>query len=431
MEEKDSIAITEQNSIVRSAILALVFFFTMCSHYIFKSTVGGIIIKTFTAYGMPWFDLADAFLAIVLVVTLFLLRSYNFTILSFSKWVTYSLCVILVVVSFFGIGEDGGKGTLIVTGLAGNILVFVATYEIWMLVVGSAYKRNWLTLTIVGVGAQLGVFAGATISKHLVTPQIIPWIPSIVGGLYLGVFATLNLCIKKFSCAGTVLDSLLHVKVFKTEMQKTLSQLVKGFTSYIGTLLLLIIVGSVFGRSVNWLIQQQADYKATIKEATGFLASFYQSSAILSLLFQVCVTPLALRLLPNRLGFLMQPVLGMAIVLLMWTKVDTVVSISLLMIFTSLDYTVYNSYKERLWLSVPLINKVYQKAIAALLLPKVASVINAVGVLALASNSIILWESVLLVLSGVWIVVMVQAVKKNKQQEGLDISDLRKSLSNV
>lgn len=425
-------ALTGQQSVVRSLILAVVFFITMATHYIFKSAVVSVLIKTFSAYGMPWFDIADALLSGILVMLLLLLRARKIKISSSIRVITAVLSLSLIITSMIARPDARHRLPLTIVGLAGNVMVFIATYGIWMLMVSAAFKRSWLTLSIVGVGAQLGVWAGATISKLLPEAFITSWLPACVGVLYILIFMLLGFFMKKFSCAGTSPEILPpDTDLAAPHANTRVRQLMKGFSPYIKMLLLLILIGSVFGRSVNWLIQQQADYKSTIKEATGFLATFYQSSALISLAFQLLITPVTLRMLPNRWGLIIQPLFAMTIIVLMLLKIDTYIYVTLLMVFTSLDFTMYNAFKERLWLPVPLVNKVYHKAVAALFIPKIAGVINGLGVLILAAGSMQQWKIFVMIQAALWILVVWQVSVRNRRQEQYTISDVRPSLDAV
>ncbi|MFP9099526.1 hypothetical protein ACLI09_10755 [Flavobacterium sp. RHBU_24] len=404
---KNSI-LTYKESVIRSIMLSVIFFLTMVVHYIYKAGIGGLLIKTFSAMKTPWFDIGDALLAIILVILIFILRTKKVKI---SKSISYiSLLFNVVLISATPLWDEGNI-ILIIVGLIGNILIFIATYNIWMLVISTAFKKSWITLSIVGMGAQLGVYVGAYIGQVMVV-NIKEEIPALIGGMYIIIFLLITRCIKKFSCEGTKFDGFYPEEAQKVNTIE--QQLKKGFSPYIKTLLFLILIGSVFGRSINWLVQQQADYKNTIEEASGFLADFYQSGAILSILCQLMITPIALKYLKDKRGLILQPILAILIPVFLLAKINISVNIIFLMIFTAFDYTLYNSFKEKLWLHTPLVNKIYHKAIAALIIPKIAGVLNALSILIIAGYDYSIWIAYIIIISLIWLFTVIYTVYLNE-----------------
>ncbi|MBO9573722.1 MAG: hypothetical protein J7497_16160 [Chitinophagaceae bacterium] len=428
--------LSEKTSVRRACIIAVVMFITMVAHYIFKTGISGLLVKAFTAMKMPWLQIADAIVGFIIIGYLFYMRTSRYRFSRAVVIISITVAIGLCILSAFIHPGATNKPVLFMLGLAVNMLVYTATYCSWMLLVTTAFERNWLTLSIVGTGAQLGVLVGSWAGKTLAVPGFIRYLPGTIGVLYVCIFLLLGISIKKFSCGGIVLSNSSNNSIVVRNRlllwaRGIMKQYQHNTNSYIILILSLILTASIFGQTLNWRLQLMADYKTTVAAASNFLGDFYQAMAIIALIVQIVITPLMLRYIPSYAGMLLQPFLGILLAVLIQGNIATNIGLAGMVIFSSLDYTVYYAYKERLWLHVPLFNKVYHKAYAGLLIPKLAALINAASVLLLASHNFSIWVNYVIVIVLLWMVATMVVIWTNTKYSRSGITDYKSSINEV
>lgn len=422
--------ITVRQSVARSIVLFFLLFFTMTVHYIFKTGPMAVLIKTFSAGKMPWFDVADFGFTLIITMAIITLKKYT-RISVIIQSITLFFCTILLMLPFIFNSPQWQMPKLVTFSLIANVLVYIATYGIWMLTVSSAFKRVWLTFAIIGAGAQLGVFVGGLLGNSIIIKNFAELSSTIIGAIYILIFSILAICIRKFSCGG-VSTSVLTAKTNNPASgQASAKASWADRPVYIILILMVLLIGAIIGRSVNWFVQNLADYKATIKEASGFLATFYTSNAIFSLLVQLILTPIFLKTFKLKWGLLIQPFLAILLVALFFIKADTTLAVIPLIIYTAVDYTIFSSFKEKLWLYVPLTSKIKDKAVTSLIVPKIAALINAALILFLYPVSLTAVKVLLLGFIIIWIIVIINVSNREQKYEAIKITDLRSSLDEV
>jgi uncharacterized membrane protein (DUF485 family) len=397
--------ITSQTSIKRAGILSLIMFSVMTNHYVFKTGVNAIVLKSFGAMKIPWLELCDATMSIIVIAMLYYIRRIRKRLSDYVIWFSTALSAAMICFGVFWLLQFSEQPLLFSISISGNMLIFAATYCIWMLLTSTAYVRSWATLTIVGIGAQAGVYVGSSLGKQITFANGGNWLPVIVGTVYVLLFPLLAQCIRKFSCGGTKLTQ-------QNGSNNSESESTVYAKSFLVSVLLLVFCGIVYGRAINW-------------------RDYYQTMAILSLLCQMALTPLALRTLQIKAGLLIQPLLGISIALITIWKNDVATSLNCILVFTCLDYTVYNAFKERLWVHQSLVNKVFSKSFAALLIPKLAGILNAVIILSFNKNVTVSWTIFILVAGMAWAIAAIVSYRASKSYEKLPISVFKPSLDNI
>ncbi|WP_345085205.1 hypothetical protein [Nemorincola caseinilytica] len=418
--------ITDGRSLKRALILALIMFIAMVNHYVFKTGVNAIVVKTFGALKIPWIELCDALLSILVVFLLVNIKKIRARFSSYIIWLSIILSTTLIALGWVWNIYTKTDTVLFLIGLAGNMLVFAATYCIWMLLTSTAFMKSWLTITLVGLGAQLGVFVGAAIAKNMALQGHINKLPILIGAIYICLFPFISSCIRKFSCGGVEEQE----NTGSSPKESATRSVIPG-SYFIFSILLLVLLGGIYGRAVNWRIQQFADYRTSIINASTFLGDYYQTMSVLSILFQIFITPIVLRKIPNVIGLVFQPIFGILIAVLAIWKNDVLLCLNCMLVFTCSDYTIYNAFKERLWVHLTLAQKVYHKSFAALLIPKIAGVVNALSVLVFSNSIGIFWIVFTLVIGILWTITAILVAKVANTNKKIPITVFKSSIDKI
>jgi hypothetical protein len=391
-----------------------------------------ILIKSFSAKKIPWFDVADTIISFLFFIIILLLIKVKLKFSIIVKGISYSLCFVLIIIGLLFEVSFKTNFVIISVGLICNLLIYFATYNIWMLFASSAFNRSWLTLTIIGCGAQLGVYLGSSIGNISIDNDLVGYLPVFLGIIYFLIFFGISLCIQKFSCAGIREQHFIETKSTISQI-KSIPRLPFKYsiTPYIQSILLLLFLGTIYGRIVNWNIQQLADYKSTIKETSTFLATFYKSNAILSLLVQAIITPILLSKLNTKIGLLIQPTIGFLILLSLILQIETSWIAWLSLIYTSIDFTVYNSFKEKLWIYTSLNDKIKSKALSVLLIPKLTALLFSVIILVFANNNYNLFILILCLLIFGWVLTILICSRNYFKNEKLGVQVIKPSIDSI
>jgi AAA family ATP:ADP antiporter len=382
--------------------LTVAFFMVITALYVVRPASGALVVKSTGAIGMPGLALATS-ATIVLVSLLFVS----------SDWLRLRLSIVVGSVALLGLvvlalfpflwqASGQSRWCLYFLLLSLSVVTSAATYCVWMLLTTIVIAIRWYHVTVFGLGAQIGAILGAGLSQLLMKTVAVYVLPAIAAGGYTVGFALIIIAIVKYRCYGTLSIPLLQPDVNRRRV--ILNDVLCILRNpYLRLLVLVICAQVVLADSIQWRLYILADSAKNIGAAAGLLARFYQYQGYFSIGVQLLVVPVVFRVLTPRFGIVLQPVLAVVAVILLGLSEGAVVISAIVAAYKGLDYTLNNSVREALYSPLPLVTKVYPRALLAMAVPRVGVMLASALMLAFGMLGNCVWTAVLVGIAATWL----------------------------
>ncbi len=355
-------------SLTRTLLLGSAFLFLITSHYVFKAVDRALTISLFGSKGIPLIDLGEASIALLLC---FLILKYK----RFSRRLSSAIAVSalasiggLILFAICSPWTTHQPAAVVLLHLAGSALLSCSLYSVWMVMTCTVVERPAIYITLFATFPQLGVIGSSTWIQRLdSTIHPVTLLYTVAVGYSVGLTIVV-LAMRTLSCSGGSLSEYVGLNGNETEKPFSLPRLLRD--PFVRLFSLAVILQVAFTDLLRWNIYKEAERSATVHSMTQVLANFYEYSGYITLGFQLVVVPLMFATVTPRYGLIILPLAGMlASGSLLFTSGDTVVPL-VIILYSSLDYTVNNCMRESLFLPLPLQTKVQSKSLISMFAAK-------------------------------------------------------------
>ena len=386
----------------KTLILAAAFLLVFLAHYVSRPAVEAILVKRFGATNVPLAALVrDVF---ALPVTLVVLASHrrSFQLSKAIISIVVPCCALLIVVPFLP-NPAGYSLIAFFLYLASGILVNTGQYCTWMLFTSSVITRNWLYFTIFGCGPQIAVIVSSTLARQIIAGWGVEKLLWVGCAVYIATWIVIIYAVRRFACFGGRPEEIVGQSSEFDDKQLSFralgALLVVPYTRF---LCLAIFLQVVTGEALRWKIFQQADKTSSLAGAAELLSKFFQQTGFISLSIQLLIVPLLFLFLVRR-GLMIQPLLGLVVVMLLTENASALLVVLAVATYISFEYTVNNCMREVLYIPLPLSLKVRMKAALAILIPNIAHLVGSAVVFALTIFTGVAWQVAVAAISCFWL----------------------------